>query len=117
MGIAAMVIGIVAVSFAWVPICGSIALTPAIVGLVLGIVEVALKSAQHAPKKIGAAGIVLNGVAIAFILFWWCIFIPIGLYQDKLNRDTQVETKAKSTQDANVPSDVNTLSLEQRVRI
>jgi hypothetical protein len=70
MGIAAMVLGIVAAVFAFIPICGIIAFVPAVVGLVLGCVDVAMKSKNNAPKGQGIAGIVLNGAAIVIIIVW-----------------------------------------------
>ena len=74
MGIAAMVIGIVAVIIAFIPLCGSIAFLPAIVGLILGIVDVAMKSKANQPKGMGIAGIVCNAVAIVIILLYLFVF-------------------------------------------
>ena len=56
MGIAALVIGIVAVIIGFIPGCGIIALLPAIVGLILGIIEVKKKSKAGQPKGKGMAG-------------------------------------------------------------
>ncbi len=71
MGLAAMIIGIVAVILGIIPGCGLVfGLPPAIVGLILGIVDVKKKSKAQQPKGKGMAGIVLNAVAIIFILLW-----------------------------------------------
>ncbi|MHC4088388.1 MAG: hypothetical protein ACYSWZ_25700 [Planctomycetota bacterium] len=70
MGLAAMIIGIVAVILGFIPVCGMIALVPAIVGLILGIIEVKKKSQAKQPKGMGMAGVVLNAVAIVFIILW-----------------------------------------------
>lgn len=70
MGLAAMIIGIVAVVCGFIPLCGLIALLPAIVGLILGILEVKKKSTAKQPKGMGMAGVVLNAVAIIVILLW-----------------------------------------------
>lgn len=70
MGLAAMIIGIVAVILGFIPLCGMIALVPAIVGLILGIIEVKKKSKAKQPKGTGMAGIVLNAVALIVILLW-----------------------------------------------
>lgn len=77
MGIASMVIGIVAAILGFIPYCNFFAIIPAIVGLVLGIVDVAKKSKLNVPKGMGVAGIVLNSVAIVIILLW--VFI-IGAF-------------------------------------
>jgi hypothetical protein len=75
MGVAAMVIGIIAVVLGFVPLCGWLALLPAAIGLILGIVDVALKVKAKAPKGKGIAGIVLNAIAIAVILVWTLLFV------------------------------------------
>lgn len=74
MGLAAMIIGIIAVVLGFIPVCGYFALLPAIVGLILGIVDVKQKSKAQQPKGKGMAGIVLNAVAIVVILVWTLVF-------------------------------------------
>ncbi len=65
MGIAALVIGIVALIVGLVPGCGVFLGIPlAVVGLVLGIIEIVTKSKKGEPKKQGVIGVVLCGVAI-----------------------------------------------------
>jgi hypothetical protein len=70
MGLAAMIIGIIAVVLGFIPFCGYFAILPAIVGLILGIIDVKKKSKAQQPKGIGMAGIVLNAVALIVILLW-----------------------------------------------
>ncbi len=74
MGIASMVIGIVAAILGFVPFCNYFAFIPAIVGLALGIVDVVLRSKKGEQKGIGIAGIVLNGAAIILIFLWTVVF-------------------------------------------
>lgn len=74
MGLAALIIGIVAVVLGFIPFCGYFALIPAIVGLILGIVDVQKKSKAQQPKGKGMAGIVLNAAAIIIILLWTLVF-------------------------------------------
>ncbi len=78
MGLAAMIIGIVAVVLGFIPFCGYFALLPAIVGLILGIIDVKKRSEAQEPKGKGIAGIVLNAVAIAVILLWTLVFAAGG---------------------------------------
>jgi hypothetical protein len=79
MGIAALVIGIVAVILGIVPGCGLVfGLPPAIVGLILGIVDVMKKSKAQQPKGMGMAGIVLNAVAIVFVILWTVVIAASG---------------------------------------
>ena len=74
MGIASMVIGILAALLGFIPFCNYFALIPAVVGLVLGIVDVAMKSKKQLPKGISIAGVVLNAIAITLILVWSMAF-------------------------------------------
>ncbi len=78
MGLAAMIIGIVAVIFGFIPFCGYFALLPAIIGLILGILDVKNKSKAKQPKGMGMAGVVLNAVAIIVILLWTLVFAAGG---------------------------------------
>ncbi len=73
MGAASLVIGVIAIIASFFPLCGTWALLPAIVGLVLGIVEVVNKSKKGEPKGMGIAGIVLNPLAIIIIILWWVV--------------------------------------------
>jgi len=77
MGIASMVIGIIAAILAFIPFCGYFAFIPAVIGLVLGIVDVALKSKSQKSKGQGVTGIVLNGVAILIIALWTLVFAAV----------------------------------------
>lgn len=70
MGIASMVIGIVAAVLCWIPFCNYWAFIPAVVGLVLGAIEMKKKKTANEPRGMAVAGVVLNIVAIAFIFIW-----------------------------------------------
>jgi len=70
MGIASMVIGIVSIVLGFIPICGMIAFWPALVGLVLGIVDAVLKTKKQQPKGMAVAGISTCAVALVVIAFW-----------------------------------------------
>jgi hypothetical protein len=65
-----MVIGIVAAVLCWIPFCNYWAFVPAVVGLVLGAIEMNKKKKANEPKGMAVAGVVLNIVAIALIFIW-----------------------------------------------
>jgi len=94
MGLAAMIIGIVAVVLGFIPLCNYFAVIPAIVGLILGIVDVKQKSKKQEPKGKGTAGIVLNAAAIVVILLWTLV-IAAGA-------PTVIESIEEAVEDANV---------------
>ena len=70
MGIAALVLGIISIIVGFIPFCGMIAYIPAIVGIILGIVDLVKKSKTGENKVISIVGIILSGVAILIITFW-----------------------------------------------
>lgn len=74
MGIASLIIGIAALVIGFVPMCGVIAAVPAIVGLILGIVEIKKKGKTEQPTGMGKAGTALNAVALVVILVWTLVF-------------------------------------------
>jgi len=73
MGVAALVLGIVSAVFAFIPFCGTWAVIPAIVGLVLGIIDWVKKNKENAPKGKAVAGTICSAVAIVIIIVWWII--------------------------------------------
>jgi len=76
MGIASLVIGILAIILGVIPACGLIiALPPAIVGIILGIVDITKKSKKGEPKKLGTAGVILNVIAILVIIAMTALFV------------------------------------------
>lgn len=74
MGIAALILGIISLIIGFVPLCGSIALLPAIIGLILGIVDTVRKSKKGEKKGVSIAGLVLSAMATIVIVFWVFIF-------------------------------------------
>lgn len=86
MGVASMVLGIVAVCLGVLPFVGVLMLVPAALGLILGIVDTVSKSRAKRPAGPGIAGIALNAVALAITLFWAGLFVW-GVSQDGENRE------------------------------
>ncbi len=74
MDIVSLIIGIVAAILGFIPCCSWLALVPAIVGLVLGIVSFNRKKEADAPTGVAMAGMVLNGVAMLLILGYTVVF-------------------------------------------
>ena len=70
MGIAALVLGIISVIIGFIPFCGVIAFLPAIVGVILGIIDIVLKKKKQEKIGISIAGLVLSILAIIIISFW-----------------------------------------------
>jgi hypothetical protein len=61
MALASMILGIVSAAIGWIPVCGLIALGPAIIGVVLG--SLGLKSTRR--RGMAIAGIILSVIGIA----------------------------------------------------
>jgi hypothetical protein len=75
MGIASMVIGIIAVVVGFIPLCGMWAVVPALIGLGLGIADLIVKGRQGLPRGTAIAGIILNPLAIIVIIAWYFLFV------------------------------------------
>lgn len=71
MGVASLVLGIISAIIGFVPFCGTFALIPAIIGLILGIVDWVKQSKAGNPKGKSIAGTILSAIAIAVIMFYW----------------------------------------------
>ena len=75
MGIASMVIGIVALVIGFVPFCGAWAVVPAVIGLGLGIADLVVKTRRGQHRGTAVAGMVLNPLAIVVIVLWYFLFV------------------------------------------
>ena len=73
MGVASLVLGIVSLIISFIPFCGTWAIIPAIVGLVLGIVDWVKRNKANEPKGKSIAGTVCSAVAIIVIAVWWVL--------------------------------------------
>lgn len=70
MGVAALVLGIISIIVGFIPLCGAIAFIPAVVGLILGIVDTVKKSKKGEKKGVSIAGLILSAIAIVIISVW-----------------------------------------------
>ncbi len=74
MGIAALILGIISLIIGFIPLCGSIALIPAIIGLILGIVDTVQKKKKGEKIAVSVTGLVLSAIAVVVIIFWVFVF-------------------------------------------
>ena len=95
MGIASLILGIVSIVVGFIPFCGIIALVPAIIGLILGIVETIRCSKKKEPNGKGIAGIVLSTLAVVFILFW--VLVVANSDSTSTNNTNSNETASTET--------------------
>lgn len=71
LGMAGMIIGIVALVWAIIPVIGAAAWWLAVVGLILSVIAFFMAKSGGNPKKGGiVAGIILNVVALALAIYW-----------------------------------------------
>ncbi|HEV8603838.1 MAG TPA: type II secretion system protein GspG [Tepidisphaeraceae bacterium] len=78
LGIAALVLGILAVLVAWMPFCGLVVMPMALVGLVLGIFGIVLSRKGRTGIGMPIAGTTLCAVAIALQGVFWAL-MAIGM--------------------------------------
>jgi len=76
MGTASLVIGIIAIIFGFIPVVNYFVLFPALLGLVLGIIDIGIKVKQKQPKSESVCGVVLNSLAI-FVIAAWTVAIAL----------------------------------------
>ncbi len=75
MGTASMVLGIIALVFGFIPFCGTWAIAPAVIGLGLGIADLAVKTRRREPRGTAIAGVIMNPLAILVVLLWYLLFV------------------------------------------
>jgi len=74
MDVVSLVIGVIAAILGFIPCCSWLALAPAILGLVLGLVSYNRKREADAPTGVALAGMILNGIAILLIAGYTLVF-------------------------------------------
>lgn len=78
MGIASLILGIISLSMGWIPFICFVMFALAIVGLILGAVDVVKKNKIEGGKKgIGIAGLVISALAIPVIIISSVITIGV----------------------------------------
>ncbi|MPN48190.1 hypothetical protein SDC9_195795 [bioreactor metagenome] len=75
MGIAALILGVVSLFISFFPFCGAVALLPGIIGLMLGIIDIVIKSRNGQSKALGIVGTVLNGLALLVAILWGILLV------------------------------------------
>ena len=114
MGVASLVLGIISVIVSFIPLCGVWAIIPAIIGIILGIVEWVKKSKENEPKGKAIAGTICSAIAIVIICIW---FVLVGAAANKISDELQstdwnvVSNKLESTDWNEVVKDWN-ISIE-----
>jgi uncharacterized membrane protein len=68
-GIASLVIGVLALPLSFVPCCGTMAIIPAIIGVLLGGVGLIVAKYKNCSGGISTAALVVSGIAFAVALF------------------------------------------------
>ncbi len=74
MSIAGMVLGIVAVTLAWIPLIGIVSIPLVLVGMPLSIIGLIRRRQRGASIGMAVAGIATNSVALLFIIIYIFLF-------------------------------------------
>lgn len=78
MGVAALIIGIISIILGFVPFCNLFALVPALVALVLGIIDWVKKKKAGQPKGKAIAGTICAALALIIIPVSYIIVVVVG---------------------------------------
>ena len=70
MGIASLILGILSLLICWIPCVNYFAFIPAIIGVILGIVDIVKKNKSGDKKGLAIAGLVLSIIAVVVICIW-----------------------------------------------
>ena len=90
MGIASLILGIISLAMGWIPFICFFMFALAIVGLILGAIDICKKSKVDGSKKgIGIAGLVISALAIPVIII--TSIVSIAAFAAVLNEDTIYE--------------------------
>ena len=102
MGVASLILGILALIVAWVPCVGIYALLFSVIGLILGAVGISAAKKSGKGKGLSVAGLVCNVIATAIALIWFFLIakaadeVSSSSFADTLNKLSQEVEKSKS---------------------
>ena len=77
MGIASLVLGIVSIIISFIPFLNVVAFIPAMVGLILGIIDIVKKTKNKEPKGKSIAGTILSAIAMVIIAVSWISMVAL----------------------------------------
>lgn len=103
MGIASLILGIISIFIGIIPILGIFAFIPAIVGLIIGIIDLINRKNKGRKKALTITGIITCSIALVFIAIWAVIIgVASSSYQLKetlnnLENNTTVNTTTTNT--------------------
>jgi ABC-type multidrug transport system fused ATPase/permease subunit len=107
LGIAAFVVGIVAVIGAWIPLLNIFSFILGLVALILGIIALVKGKKRNAPKGLALAGVIIAGVAI--IVFFAMSIGLVNAVNDSAN-DLPTSTSGTTSADNSQASTADTNS-------
>ncbi len=70
MGLAGLIVGIVAVLFSFIPCLGMYAIIPAVVGIILSAISMSQAGKAGAPKGMAIGGLICSVIAVLVALYW-----------------------------------------------
>jgi len=86
MGIAGLVLGIIAAIFSFVPCLGMWAIVPGIVGVILSALAMKQAGAAGAPKGMAIGGLITSIVGIAIACYWiYVMYFAANVLTDAAN--------------------------------
>lgn len=118
MGTASLVIGIIAIIFGFIPIINYFLLIPALLGLILGIIDIGIKVKQNKSRGESICGVVLNALAI-FVIAAWTVAIALiisssGEQIQRIQLTVQDQLARMQRQSASYISDLESSSAKEK---
>lgn len=118
MGTASLVIGIIAIIFGFIPIINYFLLIPALLGLILGIIDIGIKVKQNKSRSESICGVVLNALAI-FVIAAWTVAIALiisssGEQIQRIQLTVQDQLARMQRQSASYISDLESSSAKEK---
>jgi len=96
MGVASLILGILALIVAWIPCVGVYALGFSVLGLILGAVGMVKSKKSGQGKGVSIAGFVCNVVATAVAVFWCIVIGGAAAASDEIGKELDKSTSELS---------------------
>ena len=101
MGVASLVLGIICILVAFIPVCNWFVALPALIGFILGLVNVCGKKKPDKSKGPGIAGLILNILSLLAIVGWLIIMLVTGAFAEYIDTYDNVYQNMTNNYDYN----------------
>jgi hypothetical protein len=97
MGVAGLIVGIVACVFSFIPCLGMYAIVPALVGIILSAISMKQAGASNSPKGMAIGGLVTSIIGLLIACYWiYALYFAAAAFTNAMNESGAMDSLSKA---------------------